>query len=235
MSDDEFRPGSYWSDLIEEFESEEPEAPPDAASLSAEGVSRMFYALRRLHAKIADYDRLHLAELDRLERRRAALVSPIVARIDHIEGVLRQYALRAHLDFGKTGTILATPNGSIRAGRALIPDIHITDRDVAPWLRPLSPDAVFDEPKVGKGALRYFLEQAEERGEYSRAIRTANGKIELLERGEPWLAPLPDGALGVWVKANPDAIGALDVLPGVTWRPAGEQGCGRTFTLVAAA
>ncbi len=233
MSDEgEYRPGNYWDDLIDDYEGavDEDARPPDAASLNAETISRLFWVLRRLHAKVADYDRLHLAEVARLEHRRQTLVGPVIRRIDSIEATLRQYALRAHLDFGKTGTILATPNGTIKASRALVPELTVADRDVAVWLRPLNPDAVFDEPKIGKGALRYFLECGEAAGDYRRAIRYPDGQMRLLDQNEVWLAPFEDGARGVWV----DAVDQGRVLPGVTWRPAGEQGCGRTFTLVAA-
>lgn len=236
MSDDEFRPGSYWAGLIDEYEGADTDfAPPDAASLNADTVSRLFWVLRRLHAKVADYDKLHLAELARLERRREALVGPVINRIVSIEASLRQYGLRAHLDFGKTGTILATPNGSIKSSRPLVPELSIADRVVAVWLRPLNPDAVFDEPKVGKGALREFLEAGEEHDQYRRAIDKGMGLggLVVLDKGQVWLEPFEDNWRGVWVKV--DVLGVeVEVVAGVSWKPSGEQGCGRTFTLVAA-
>lgn len=248
-TDDPIRDPGYWSDLIDSFEDQE--APPDPASMAADDVNRMLGSLRRLMGRVADYDLLHLAELARLEARRDKMVGPVIARIETLEQTLRDYGVRAFTDFGKTGTILAAPNGSIRAGRELVTDLSIADDKVEPWLKPLAPDAVTYKPQVSKADLRYHLEQGVIASNYRQAIVVDRGLsgvivIAVLEPGARWSGEFGDGWVGVWVRPDHAAgklgvaswpeqgemiIPEFTVVQGVTWKPTGEQGCGRTFTI----
>lgn len=248
--EDPIRDPGYWSDLIDSFEDQE--APPDPASMAADDVNRMLGALRRLMGRVADYDLLHVAELARLDARREKMVGPVIARIESLEGTLRDYALRAFTDYGKTGTILAAPNGSIRAGRELVTDLSIADDKVEAWLKPLAPDAVTYKPQVSKADLRYHLEQGVIAGWYRQAIVVDRGMsgvivIAVLEPGARWSGLFDERWAGVWVRPEHAGAGKLGVaswpeqgevitdtgriLDGVTWKPTGEQGCGRTFTI----
>lgn len=249
--EDPIRDPGYWSDLIDSFEDQE--APPDPASMAADDVNRMLGSLRRLMGRVADYDLLHIAELGRLQARRDKMVGPVIERVQALEQTLRDYGVRAFTDFGKTGTILAAPNGSIRAGRELVTDLSIHDAAVEPWLKPLAPDAVSYTPKVSKADLRYHLEQGVIAGTYRQAIvvdRATSGVVAIcvLEPGAKWSGLFDDRWAGVWVRPThnaaahpfdvswpaqgeviPDPDGAI--VAGVTWKPTGEQGCGRSFTI----
>ena len=202
-NDEPVRDSGYWSDLIDSFE--EQEAPPDAASLAADDVSRMLGGLRRLMARAADYQLLHDRELARLEARRAELVGPVIARIERLEQTLKEYGLRAYLDFGKTGTILVTPNGSIKASRPLVPGLQVDDAKVAEWLSPLASAAVTYHPKVSKSAARTHLEQGEQDGSYRRAIvieQDGRFIVIALIGDRPWLGEMEPGWRGVWIRPS---------------------------------
>lgn len=239
------RDQGYWSDLIDSYEDQE--APPDAASMAAADVSRMLGALRRLTSRLADYDVLHARELARLDERRTKLIGPVADRIAALEQALRDYGLRAYEDFGKTGTILATPNGSIRCGRPLVSELSIKDDTVEEWLKWLAPDAVTYKAKIGKADLRFHLEQGVDKGQYRQAIvldRGPDGVVVLVvvdpaEHPMGWHGEFTDEQTGIWIRPHestwPDAgeiiTDASRIVQGVTWHPTGERGCGRNFTI----
>jgi len=228
MSDDDFRTGADWASLIEDYE--DTQDSPDPSSMAAVDISRQLGALRRLYAHLGSYEQLHLAEVERLEARRDVLTGPLVERIQRIEAALRQYALRSFLDFGKTGTILATPNGVIRASRELVPELSIDHAEVAKWIGRFTPNpaAVVEmKPVVRVAQFRPLLAKLEQTGELRRAIICDGGEPKIIEPGTGFTRPFDPGEVGVWLDRDNLA------LVGVTWEPSGVEGCGHDFTIVA--
>lgn len=224
---DDFRTGADWASLIEDYE--DTHDSPDPSSMAAADISRQLGALRRLYARQAAYEQLHVAELERLETRRAILTGPLVERIHKIEASLRQYALRSFLDFGKTGT--TTPNGVIRASRDLVPELVIDEAEVVKWIgrfSAVSPSPVVEmKPTVRVGQLRALLVKLEQSGELRRAVICEGCEPKVLESEASFRRAFDPGEVGVWLDRDNLA------LVGVYWQPSGIDGCGRDFTIVA--
>jgi hypothetical protein len=219
---------AYWGQIIASYEDEiEGDVEPwDPATASIDQVSGMMRRLRRLSARVADYEHLHVAEVARLNRRRDQLVGPLVRQITQLESALRQYAKRAYQDFGKTS--VATPNGVLKASRALADELTIDDALCAGWLRAQRPEAIEDRPKVLKAKLRDFLDHHPD--QFQRAIRD-DDDIRVLPTPDH-KRPLGASEVGVFVELGDDE--QWHELAGVTWTPAGDEGCGRTFSIVVA-
>lgn len=218
---DDFRTGADWGSLIEGYEDQQDQ--PDPSSMAAPAVSQMLGILRRLYARLGEYEVMHLAEIRRLDERREALVGPLVKRVQQLEASLRQYALRSFLDFGKTGTIIATPNGVIRASRDLVPEIDV-DINVADL-----PEHLIDRKPVAHMAmLRQWLAVLEDSGEFRRfVVRDSDDARVEVAAGAVYRRPLEPGELGVWIDKQEN------IMPGLSWKPSGDEGSGRTFTIVA--
>lgn len=213
---DTYQPGAYWQALLESQEDDELFAqPPDSAELNVDIVSRQLGWIRKLQRRLADYDRLHQAELDRLNRNRAAAVGGIVNQIARLERSCEQFAVKAFEDFGRTTT--QTPNGIIKVGRARLDDLTVVDHAVEKWLRPVLPGAVLDHPKILVAELRELLSSVSD-GMFAKAVRWTNSDGEACMAWGDDLPAWEDGYEGVYVDLSGEGL-VPEVLPGLTWTP----------------
>lgn len=209
---------------------------PDAADASLDQVSRMLRALRRITAKLAEYNALHAAELTRLDSQRERHTGPLVKRYSELHHALESYGRRAFQDFGKTR--IATPNGTIIVGRQLVDELDIDDPSVVaevPWFSPLAQARVI----IPKDELRAKLAELIETGFVRRAIRgrsairlrePAPDVYEILAGDERRTTPLRLGETGVFVRVLVDTVNSTnsyEEIPGLRWAPVGTDGLGR--------
>lgn len=205
--------------------------PSDAAVANIEQVSRMLGALRRLHAEVADYDRLHQAEIERLDLQRRTVLGAPLNRIDFLESTITRFGVRAFADFGKTK--FGTPNGIIKSS-ATKPAIDVDDAAAAEWVAffqtAAQPPLVEYRPKVFLDTARDLLGWLEEQKEIVR-ILTVDGDDAYVEfaPGDFPQRLLEPRETGRWYEP---ATGEL--VPGFTWRTTGTDGVGRNFRIVLA-
>lgn len=205
------------------------EQPPDPATLDLPRVSGMLRRLRGLYRELAGYEQLHADELARLADTHERYAGPLAARIRSLEAVLRAYAVRSFVDFGKTK--VTTPNGVITASRPLIPVLDVIDEDLAQWTQVAS--IVETKPKIPVAKLRALLTQLEAADRVRRALLRKD-ELTILDQGGELLRPLDADEEGVYLERMAAEDDPWLLIEGLRWSPAGYDGSGRTFTVAPA-
>ena len=219
---------------------EDQEAPPGPPLPSVDRVNAMMGRWHRLDAQIAEYDRLHEKEIERLTLRREKAVGTIQRRVDRIRRAVEQYAVASWLSFGNTSVRL--PNGDIES-RPVVPNIEKDDQVVGEWMVMIPElDAAWELRRwVDMKKLRAWLDERVATGDLQRLViwEGIDGpEFELVDEDTGWHREFYEGWTGVWFWTETgaekyDTVGGPvkdgEILPGVTWSPKGTFGSGRNF------
>jgi hypothetical protein len=192
---------------------------------------------RRLDAEIAEYDRLHQAEIDRLNDRREQAIGPTIRRINRLRRAVEQFAVESYLHWGKTK--LRVPNGDIES-RPVVTKIDTKPEAARPWMVMIPElDKAWDlEPVIHLKELRAWLDERVAVGHLQRLVMHNEGPdgvdFELVDEEEGWHREFMPGWEGVWFWTETgaeayDSATEGEILPGVTWTPKGTFGSGRNF------
>lgn len=227
MSGDDYDDIDGWADP-----DGEPEIPRDG--LDDFRVMRMLAAMRRLSDEIQHYEAMHAVEQARLDAAHEANVGPMMRRFRQLEQAVIGYGVARYETDGTTR--IATPNGTIRAGRPLVEGFTIDDESLARWVgeHTGADDIVSLKPKVGVTRLREVLAEMETLGHVQRCITRVYGNAErpvaLIDVGARYTLALMDGERGRWLHHPGDAEREA-LVPGIEWVPAGERGLGRKWNV----
>lgn len=212
---------------------ESPETPPDSPVASVERVNAVLGRWHRLEAEIEAYDRLHRAEIERLDQRRQATVGPIERRIARLRRSVEQFAVQSFLTFGKTN--LHVPNGDITS-RPVVPAIERDDQVAHRWMSTIDDlnDAWEFVPKIDLRKLRSWLDERLAVGHLQRLVGHRGGDwFVTVDEEQGWHSEFGPDEVGYWfwTETGAEAYGTREgeMLPGVTWAPKGTLGSGRNF------
>ena len=218
---------------------QKPEPPEDTLSAPVPSVDRvngMMGRWRRLNAEIAEYDRLHQAEIDRLNERRELAVGPAERRISRLRRAVEEFAVESYLHWGKKS--LRVPNGDIQS-RPVVHDIAYDGAKLFDWAAEHGEfDGIYElRPWFDMKKLRKWLDDRVDRGHIQRLVMHAEGPdgvdFELVDEQQGWHREFMPGWEGVWfwTETGAEEYGRQEgeILPGVTWTPKGTFGSGRNI------
>ena len=224
--------------MTEQLEDQETDPGPPLPSVDR--VNAMMGRWHRLDAEIAEYDRLHEAEIERLNLRREKAIGRVQRRVDRIRRAVEQYAVASYLHFGSKAVHL--PNGDIES-RPVVPAIDKDDEAVGKWMVMIPElDKAWELRRwVDMKKLRAWLDERVATGDLQRLViwEGIDGpEFELVDENVGWHSEFPEGWTGVWFWTETgaekyDTVGGPvnegEMLPGVTWSPKGTFGSGRNF------
>jgi len=224
-----------WPDAQVAQQPEPHEEAPSAPVPSVDLVNGMMGRWRRLDAQIAEYDRLHRAEIERLNERRELAVGPIERRVDRLRRHVEQFAVQSWIRFGKTS--LRVPNGDIESR----PVVHTITTDAVAareWIVMIPElDKAWDTvPVIHLKEFRAWLDERVSVGDLQRLViwEGIDGpEFTIVDEDEGWHSEFGGTQEGVWFWTETGAekykTAEGEILPGVTWSPKGTFGSGRNF------
>lgn len=212
--------------------------PARSPSSARERLNGLMGRLYRLEREVADYDRLHDAEIERLGANRRKHLGDHLKRIGRLRSGIERFAVQAYLDFGEISMKL--PNGEISSRPVLAAlerdDVKVFDQD---WSPLLPPGTIEERPVVELKKLRAWIDAQVEAGflqriVYRPGVDGTDPDFELVDDEYRQEFPGPDWVGGwFWTEAGADEYNfeVGEMLEGVTWTPNGTMGSGRNFKL----
>jgi hypothetical protein len=205
----------------------------DASAAQLDDISRLLAVRRHLTADIRTYDRMEMAELQRLRAARERALGPTERRLAWIEDEIKRFAVATWRRTNKTRW--ATPNGII-ASRSRVHEITIDNEDLVLDGIPdesellLGGDPLFEiRTKIFVKQLRKLLDQLVADKKLTRLVLDGDplspDASYLVDEEEGWTREFSENEHGYWMKED----GLL--VSGVRWSPVGTDGTGRSFTL----